>query len=298
MKNVKVLHNPEAGEGEHSRKKLISQIETAGFDCSYSSTKEADGEKLVPKKFDFVVLAGGDGTVRRIAEEILDKTLLDKRQPIGLLPCGTANNIARTLGIHGSTEEIIARWNNDNVKKFDVGKIADVKNIKFFLEAFGYGVFPRLMKEMKKRDKRSDDPEEELETALKFLHKIVLSYKAKSCKITADSVTWTGNYILVEVMNTRSIGPNLTIATNADPGDGEFDLVLVDDTQREALADYVTRRIKHGKDEVLPLKSIRVKKLQLEWEGAMAHADDVLIDLDRSTKLKLEILPGVLEFLI
>jgi diacylglycerol kinase (ATP) len=299
MKYVKVLHNPDAGEGEHSRNKLITQIEEAGFDCSYSSTKELEGEKLVPKKFDFAVLAGGDGTVRRVAEELLDKKLLDKRQPIALIPCGTANNIARTLGIKGTSQEIITKWNEHVIKKFDVGRIFELKSNKFFLEGFGYGVFPQLMKEMKRRDEKSNDREEELKTALKLLHKIVLSYEAKACTITLDEdVSYSGKFLLIEVMNTRSIGPNLNIAPNADPGDGVFDVILIREDQRQLLADYVMRRLENGQDESIFIEPTKVKKVQFEWAGKLLHADDVLITLDKPESIRVELLPGVLEFLV
>ena len=134
MKFAKLLHNPEAGEGDYSKKELISLIQSAGFGCSYSSTKKKGWEKIEAKETDFIILAGGDGTVRRIAAHLLDKRLLDKKLPIALLPLGTANNIAKTLGILGSTpEEVIRQWTETNIKKFDVGRIYGLDEAEFFL---------------------------------------------------------------------------------------------------------------------------------------------------------------------
>jgi diacylglycerol kinase (ATP) len=112
MKSAKLLHNPNAGEGELSKKELVAMIEDAGFSCSYSSTKDEGWDKLKEGKIDFVILGGGDGTVRKVAEELLNRSMLEKTFPIGLLPLGTANNIARTLGITGSTQAIIEQWRN------------------------------------------------------------------------------------------------------------------------------------------------------------------------------------------
>src|SRR5690606_30915818 len=123
MKFAKLLHNPGAGEGDLTKKDLITLIQSAGFGCSYSSTKKKGWENIESMETDFLILAGGDGTVRKVASELLDKKLLDKKLPIGLLPFGTANNIAKTLGIIGDTNHIIQSWNEKYLKKFDVGKI-------------------------------------------------------------------------------------------------------------------------------------------------------------------------------
>ena len=65
MKNAKILHNPNAGKQEHSKKKLMSLVKSNGFDCGYSSTKKIKWKKVKPDT-DFLVIAGGDGTVRDV----------------------------------------------------------------------------------------------------------------------------------------------------------------------------------------------------------------------------------------
>ena len=114
MKIAKVLHNPNAGDGENSDKDLITALEAEGYKCSYLSTKEKgwekkDWDKIESEDIDFVIVAGGDGTVRKLAGELLDRKLIDKKLPIALLPFGTANNIARTLGIAGGAGTRAAR---------------------------------------------------------------------------------------------------------------------------------------------------------------------------------------------
>src|SRR5262249_39763741 len=104
-KSARLFHNPGAGHGEHPKEELISLVEAAGFECEYSSTKTEGWEKIEALKADLIVLAGGDGTVRKVAPHILGKEI-----PIGLFPLGTANNIAKTLGISGDTETVAATW--------------------------------------------------------------------------------------------------------------------------------------------------------------------------------------------
>jgi diacylglycerol kinase (ATP) len=71
MKIAKLIHNPTAGDEEHSKKQLISIIEANGFECIYSTTKKKSWKNIEPE-VDFIIAAGGDGTVRKITKEVLD----------------------------------------------------------------------------------------------------------------------------------------------------------------------------------------------------------------------------------
>src|SRR2546423_14870138 len=105
MRIVSLLHNPKAGNESHDKKKLREAIESAGFECRYLSTKK-NGWKDFDEQVDFIVVAGGDGTVSKVAEELLKRNG-KKIIPIAILPLGTANNIAKSLHISGETEKII-----------------------------------------------------------------------------------------------------------------------------------------------------------------------------------------------
>ncbi|HYI75973.1 MAG TPA: diacylglycerol kinase family protein, partial [Chryseolinea sp.] len=246
MTFIKVFHNPTAGDAEHTKEKLVEKIINAGFECSYSSTKKGINEKRIPAKTDIIAVAGGDGTVRKLAEYFCNENILTKRPPIGLLPAGTANNISKTLGIKGTPEEIIQSWKEQKTQNFDMGKVHGLKENHFFLEGFGFGVFPRLIKKMRERKSKTNDPEHELQVALRTLHEIVENYKPKECRLVIDDVEYNGKFLLVEVMNIRSIGPNLNISPMGDAGDGEFDVILIQEDKREELAEYVLERLKNG----------------------------------------------------
>ncbi len=298
MKSVKLFHNPTAGEGEHSRETLIKQIEKAGYNCSYSSTKKDGIEETTPEDADILVAAGGDGTVRKLAAHLLERPLREKPGPLGLLPVGTANNIAKTLGLKGTTEEIVNRWVDHATRGFDIGRISGIDKHPFLLEALGFGVFPKLIKEMRDRKKRSDDPEEELHDALQRLHNIILDYKTRECHIVLDNQEFKGKFLLVEIMNIQSLGPNLNLAPLADISDGQFDVILVPESQREELAGYIERRLKYGKDEPFLYKAHQAKKIRVSWEGHLLHVDDELVKISKSEEITIDVVQGLLEFLV
>lgn len=276
---------------------LMALIRAAGYACSYSSTKKKGWEKIGPEH-DFIVLAGGDGTVRKVAGELLDRRLIDKRLPIGLLPLGTANNIARTLGLRGSTQDIIAQWRDEQYKFYDVGRIHGLAQPSFFLESFGYGIFPKLMSEMEKQPREMiDTPEKSLRRAWEVLEALVQASKGRFCQITTDSGQRDGKYILVEVMNTRSIGPNLTLASQADPGDGLLDLVMVSEEQRDDFLAYIHRRIK-GLDAPPAWTVLQTNKINLYWQGTHLHIDDMAMKLTEPAEVSVELYAGLLHFLV
>ncbi|MCE7072396.1 diacylglycerol kinase [Dyadobacter sp. CY327] len=297
MKNANLLHNPTAGDNDFSEKQLVKQIEAEGFNCEYSSVKE-EGWDQFKTETDFLIIAGGDGTVRRVAKALMARKRLDKQYPLALLPHGTANNIATALQISGKPKEIAKRWHEVHLQPFDIGKVYGLKDDRFFLEGFGYGVFPRLMKVMEKiEDEIGDTVEEKLKAALAVLYDVVLNYDAKECRVEADGVSYSGKYLMVEVMNIRSIGPNLVLAPAADPGDGELEIVMIPETQRKKLETYILALI-NGEDKEFDFTTVRAKNITLRWEGKDMHIDDERIKLENPAEVRIEIQPNMLQFLI
>ncbi len=294
MTRVKLLHNDKAGDESHSERKLISMIESKGFICDYSSIKSSDWD--IPQETDFIVVAGGDGTVKKTAKTLLNRRLVDKRFPIAILPLGTANNLSRALNIGRDAEKIIESWLKPKIRKFDVGRIYGMPKYDFFMEGLGYGLFPYLMYKMKSVDESlSDDPEKKIEAALKILQKAITSYKPHFAHIVIDGQDYSGEYLMIEIMNIPSIGPNLLMAPRADTADGLFDIILIAEDKRKVLSSYVESKIK-GKENSLKLDPIQGRQIYIKWQGSDGHIDDKLIHMKEHPELKIENHSGLLEF--
>ena len=294
MARVKLLHNAKAGDESHSEQKLISMIESKGFICDYSSIKSSDW--AIPDETDFIVVAGGDGTIKKTAKNLLNRRLVEKRFPIAILPLGTANNLSRSLNLGDETERIIESWLKPKIRKFDIGRIYGLPKYDFFMEGLGYGVFPFLMYKMKEVDESlSEDPEKRIESALKILHKIILSYKTHFAHIVIDGQDHSGDFLMIEIMNIPSIGPNLLMAPKADTADGLFDVVLIREEKREILGQYVENKI-NGKEITLSLEPVRGKQIYIKWQGSDGHVDDKLIRMKEHPELKIDNHSGLLEF--
>lgn len=293
MQVVKLVHNPTAGDETHSKEVLAAAIEAAGFECRYCSTKE-EGWKEINDDINLVVVAGGDGTVRKTVKQMLKQ----KRAtiPIGLIALGTANNIAKAFGATNDTEKMVQSLKSGKVKKIDTGTVKNVPDVNFFLEGMGFGIFPYLIKEMKKAAVEYPNPEEELQAALKRLHKILLSYKPRHCQLEIDGTDHSGQFYMVEVMNIRSIGPNMVLAPLANPGDGEFEVVLVPEAHKDKFSEFLLHKLTGGED-TYQFHTLKGKKISIRWNGTRLHVDDVMLKLEKETEVCIEINEGVLQFL-
>ena len=297
MKLVKLIHNPGAGDSAHSKQELIKLIEANGFKCSYSST-EKDDWKNFDEKPDFLVVAGGDGTVRKITKKLLEQKLLNKILPIALLPLGTANNISKTLGIEGNTEDIIQSWHKGKLKKYDVGRLDHIDEAHFFLESFGYGIFPYMMKEIKKQNKDEiDQPEKSIRAALKLLHEITLSYEPRWCQLETDGKSHSGKFLLAEILNIQSIGPNLVLAPDASTDDGKLDVALLPEEDKKNFAAYLLNKI-NGIEEAYPFSTIKAQQIKISWNGTHVHTDDKVLKIKSNATITIELKEALLEFLV
>jgi diacylglycerol kinase (ATP) len=268
---VTLIHNPTAGDESFSASELTALIERAGHQVLCRSSKE-DYQSALRLPADLVAVAGGDGTVRKAAMELLGRNI-----PLALLPCGTANNIARSLGIDGSPRQLIAGWATTRQMGFDVGLARGPKGESRFLEGVGLGLFSGLMAILDAIDDEYDidfdDPDQKLHSDIKALEALVAEYPACEVEVTIDEQRFAGQYVLIEAMNIKSVGPNLLFAPEADPGDGCLDFVFVAEHERAAMLDYLRRR-RHSPEAWPRLTVHRGQHLRVAWQGAEIHVDD------------------------
>jgi len=278
MKQAQILHNPKAGDSNYSKEELINLVESNGFEAHYKSLKEQGWDEL-SIEINILVVCGGDGSIRKVTKALLERKL---DYPIALIPGGTANNFAKNLGLHTDMDASIRKWNTNHLKKIDIGEIKGENIQEFFLESFGIGVFPELMHRMEQLGEKEEKADDEMNTALKEFHKIVQTYDGFSCTIHANGITYSGIYLMIEIMNISSIGPGLDLAADANPYDGMLNIVLVTLEQRQQLGSHVFQKLRETDKSYLS-QTILTKEIKITWKGAHAHADDKIMKMQDSS---------------
>ena len=71
---VTLVHNPEAGTGDHVGGEILARLREAGHEPIYVSTEAADLTRGLDSSPDLVLAAGGDGTVGAVARLMASKT--------------------------------------------------------------------------------------------------------------------------------------------------------------------------------------------------------------------------------
>jgi diacylglycerol kinase (ATP) len=275
---VTLIHNPTAGEQEHDRDSLRRSIARAGHRVDDVSSDEQGWRDALDLSPDLVAVAGGDGTVAKVAREMAGRSA-----PMAVLPLGTANNISRTLGLNDvPLADLVAGWTTARRQPFDLGVALGPWGSFRFVEGVGLGALATIISDLETSDNAPLDgktPDELMLAVVDMMKAHIARFEPPHLDLRLDGVDVSGHYVMVEAMNIRSVGPNLAFAPRADPGDGLLDVVLVAARDGEPFRAHLARYLQgeglsqgEGLPQVVTVQ--RCSRIQLTWTGYDLHLDD------------------------
>ncbi|HEX6563259.1 MAG TPA: diacylglycerol kinase family protein [Chthoniobacterales bacterium] len=293
---IALFHNPSAGDGALDGNHLIRLFAEAGHDVLYVPTQQKGWESVFRNPVDRAVIAGGDGTVSRLAPWLAARDI-----PFCILPLGTANNCAKTLGQTYPAEVVVANLHSASIRKVDLGLVTMPLGHQVFIESVGIGLLAQLMAEMRKQEKKRNSrlrftAAERLSGALKYLRSLAKEYPESVCELVLDDKILSGTFLLVEVANMGLIGPNLNLIPNVDPSDGIFEVVWITMDQRTEFRDYL-RKLQDGVELEPPIHSTHCHQVLFRQVDAPAHVDSkVFVPMTTPTVVHNQ--PGALDLLV
>jgi diacylglycerol kinase family enzyme len=210
---------------------------------------------------------------------------------------GTANNIARSLSVHGTRDEVIDRWATASRRPFDLGRATGPWGERWFLEAVGGGLVAHSIRAFECQRRESNRPQhDELLDAVR-MHVEVLS-RLEPChwEMTLDGAPLSGEYLLVAVLNIPNIGPNLEFCPHTDPSDGWFSVVMVGEEHRPALERLLNSRAE-AREAWVGLECRRATRVEMS-RGDRLHIDDAVFDWPAAARVSIHVEPGALDVLV
>ncbi len=271
---ISLVHNANAGSAGTAAE-LRREIEDSGHEIVATMGPAADVLRSLDPATQLVVVAGGDGTVKSVATQLAGHHI-----PLAILPLGTANNIATSMGIEGTTEELIASWQTGRRFPVDLGVAHGPWPKRHFIESIGAGLVAHgivVMDSEAPHDVATTD--DLIAKALRRFHETLGKLEPRRCRLTLDGKSHEEDLLLLEVLNIRAVGPSLRLSPVAHPGDGYFDVVTAGEADRRDLERYLDARLESRPAELqLPIRRARAVEL-VGWDSV--HVDDTIhTDLD------------------
>ena len=210
-----LLVNPHARQGEAARSQVIQQLQQQGFELVEESGEDPqrfpDLIRHYHQEINLVIIGGGDGSVNAAVPGLLDTNL-----PLGILPLGTANNLARTLKIPPSVSEACHIIAEGQVQRIDLGWV----NGHYFLNIASLGLSAEINQRVTKHLKRRWGVLAYMATGLQVIWQV----RPFGVEIQWNNQSIQVKTLQITVANGRYYGSGLVIADEATIDDERLDL--------------------------------------------------------------------------
>ena len=283
-----IIINPISGgvspRGARARARLALAVVDAHGDSAEVLMTEAVGharelaKSAVRRGARLVMAWGGDGTISEVAS-----ALAFDEVPLGIIPAGSGNGLARELGVSLRPERAIADALQAVPRPIDLGELDG----HLFANIAGVGFDAHIASRFATARRRG------FIGYAGITARALTSYVPQRYRVTTSGVETAHRAILVTIANSAQFGNNARIAPGARVDDGELDLVVMEERSRVGTL-YQMPRLFNGTVARVPGCTIRrIREATIEADAPMTyHVDGE--PMAGGTKLRARIHPGAL----
>ncbi len=225
------------------------------------------------------IAVGGDGTVNHVA-----KTILGTGITLGIVPIGSGNGLARSLGLSMNIEEVIRQIATGKTSSIDCGL---VNGIPFFCTS-GIGFDAHIGSLFAASKKRG------LQSYVKITIAELFKYRAKKYKLQFNEQIIEKKAFLITVANAGQYGNDFYIAPQANMCDGLFHVVVLKPFNVFLLPGLMRKILKRKANESGCIDTFvtdrititREEKDSIHFDGEPAVEDKVVVFENRPAALK------------
>jgi YegS/Rv2252/BmrU family lipid kinase len=210
-----LLLNPRARLAQKVRLQTIHYLQKLGLELIEEPASHPKHLSQIIRQYEgqieLVVIGSGDGTISAAVEGLLSTQI-----PLGILPLGTANNLARSLEIPLSLPQACNIISKGKTRRIDLGCL----NGKHFLNVAGLGLSTAINQQVTEELKRRWGVLAYIATALK----VACQFRPFEVEICWDGQSIKTKTRQVTVCNGRYYGSGLIVAKDAAIDDQRLDL--------------------------------------------------------------------------
>lgn len=238
-----LLYNPVSGRLSFKRnlekvKKIFDESDHDLDVYESKAPKDLENEaKLQSSKYDVFLVAGGDGTINEVVNGMMKSEI---RPILGVLPGGTANDIAAILGISRSIKKSLELFFESEPVAIDVNRIND----QYFVYTASSGILSKISYDVSRRHIKKYGYLAYVIAAMKDL---TLDYRVP-IKITTSDYHNECECVMVLGLSTNRVGGmRLKNFSNAKLNDGLFELRFFKRAKRMWKFRFLSSLIRGGK---------------------------------------------------
>jgi len=288
---VKLIANPGAGnvlQAASRFEQVTSYLKEAGLkvDVAFAKPKKEAipiAQRAVKEGYDVVIAMGGDGTIGAVIRGIAGS-----KARLGIIPAGTENDIARSLGIPEDLKEACAIIASGNTRKVDLGCITtkDEKKHYFFM-MIAIGLTATLYPMVK------DIPNGKFGGVMEAI-KTILKYKPNPIvNLTLDDDSKIEvETMLVTITNTPVTGVKNLVAPDASMEDGLLDISVYPGFTKAELLNYFAKTAHEGTTPDGRIQRYRARKIKVKTSPKLdISAEGMIVGTGTAW---IEVLPGAM----
>ena len=291
MKTV-IICNPVAGDGRN-REALAHKLGEALRAQVRLTKKKGEATRLARnamiKGFDYIIAAGGDGTLNEVINGIAANAT---KVQMGLLPLGTGNDFARTLGLPLSAADNIDILLARQTTAIDLVRMRSDR-IRYFVNVSAGGFSGLVDEKLTPTIKRTWGPLAYVRSAAAALPELH-GYRTKI--VIDDTERMSIDLCNVIVGNGRFVAGGLPVAPNANPSDGLLDVILISKRSAAEMV-FLATQIPLGKhlcSEAVIFR--RARKISIRSKPGMCFNTDG--ELVGNEPAVFQVIPRALRFVV
>lgn len=298
MSKVMLIINPSSGKG--AGKKIKSDLEkalSASFDDVETRFTEGEGDakdwarEASDEGCEAVVVVGGDGTVNEGISGIAET---DSTIKFGFIPLGTANDLARALGISLEPHEAAEDLANFKTRKIDIAKIND----QYFCNVAAIGSIPTAVMETSSEEKSKFG----FFAYVRDSVRAVLNDNQHTYKLVLDDdeeIEISTKVLVIALTN--SVGSFENMIASATPDDGLLHIMTLKDENLLAELPGMLQELNGGYiSEANNMITYNVKKVAISVVNE--DTDEVKVNIDGEVgpalPIDIEVLPSHVEVMV
>ena len=293
LRQARLIFNPSSGRDDENNALRLAEVVSSlrahgvearvGLKTSGNAAREL-ARKAVRAGDPLVIVAAGDGTIGDVASQLVGSSTT-----LGIVPIGTMNNLARSLGVPLVIDDACALIGMGTTRHIDVGRVFSKSSphVEYFMECAGVGLSAIAAlggQAFEKRHWRI------LPRALRKFFEAKLG----TIVVEMDGTAIEASSRIVTVSNAPLMGNNMLAAPEAKMDDGLLDVHIYDGMGDAALVRHFMAAASGSPDT---LKTYHARHVRITAEEPMLTNSDMDITRQRHV-IEIEIVPRALSMIV